>query len=129
MIISGFASDWNTFFDAVFKTTGGVIHGWQISRQSTPSSWGARRLADRSHRIVMRGVYGLQGLRRIGKKRFKRLLKILSLRLQRTGNCPERHMTRRRFQWTWLSRECSGTCFCHAAELSIDVYEEMTYAS
>lgn len=54
-----FASSWTDFL-SLFKTTAGKINGWSITRRRTPADWDVRRVADRAHAFVLRGVYGLK---------------------------------------------------------------------
>ena len=54
-----FAKDWNKFLD-LFKTDDGKINGWMITRRATPSQMDGALLVNRSHRMVLRGIYGLK---------------------------------------------------------------------
>lgn len=52
------AANWGTVL-SLFKTTGGIIHGWTISRISTSRQSQSIGAAERAHIFRVRGVYGL----------------------------------------------------------------------
>jgi len=52
------AANWATIL-ALFKTSGGLIHAWMISRVSTHRQAQSIGAAERAHVFRIRGVYGL----------------------------------------------------------------------
>lgn len=126
------AKDWTTFL-GFFKTSGGKINGWMISRKKTPS-----RVADivrynqREHEFRLFGIYGLDDSA-ASELTFQAQVEAVQNALDAAMNPSDAH-----YKLDWTCEKCGpgqvevvenrvfGTVLCHVAEIILPVTERVT---
>jgi len=122
-----YASNWGKLLE-LFKTDGGIIHGWMISRSGVGSERHNSKMCDRNHTVTLTGIYGLDdagGSELVFQRIIEDLLdavetdKTLGKTVQECSPAKTAIIETRMF----------GNVLCHYAELVVSVTEIVTPTS